>query len=194
MFGKNEIILENAIVRLIPLDISHVDTLLPIALEADLWKWTTQQITDRKSLLAYLELVLKEKAEGKAYPFLIIDKKREEVAGCTRYYDIQPGHKTLEIGYTWIGKSYQGKGVNKACKYELLYYAFNVLRYNRVALRTDYLNHQSRNAITKIGAKQEGILRSHSITYSGRVRDTVYFSIIASEWDIIRKTIFEAFV
>ena len=191
---KQKIMLENRRVQLIPLTLSHLKDLLPIALEPGLWQFSPINITNERLLNEYLAFALKEKEEGKAYPFVIIDKRTDEIVGCTRFYDIQPKHKTLEIGYTWISKAVQGTDLNKACKYELLKFAFEDLKYNRVALRTDYLNHQSRHAIQKIGAKQEGILRQHIITDSGRIRDTVYFSIIQEEWALIRKTIFAEYL
>ena len=191
---KQKIMLENRRVQLIPLTLSHLNDLLPIALEPGLWQFSPINITNERLLNEYLAFALKEKEEGKAYPFVIIDKRTDEIVGCTRFYDIQPKHKTLEIGYTWISKAVQGTDLNKACKYELLKFAFEDLKYNRVALRTDYLNHQSRHAIQKIGAKQEGILRQHIITDSGRIRDTVYFSIIQEEWALIRKTIFAEYL
>lgn len=189
-----EITLENEQVRLEPLTIKHLDALATVGLHADIWKFTLDKIENKADLKKYLQTAIAEREAKKSYPFAIFDKKKNQYAGCTRYYDILVPHKCLEIGYTWIGKNFQGSGLNKACKYELLKFAFESLKVNRVALRTDYLNHQSRNAIMKIGGKQEGILRKHRITPSGRVRDTVYFSIIAEEWELIRKTIFALFL
>lgn len=191
---SQQITLENEWVKLEPLTLNHLEALITVGLHADIWKFTLDKIENKGDLKKYLQTAIAEREAKQSYPFAIFDKKTNQYAGCTRYYDILASHKCLEIGYTWIGKGFQGSGLNKACKYELLKFAFETLKVNRVALRTDYLNHQSRNAIMKIGGKQEGILRKHRVTPSGRVRDTVYFSIIEEEWEIIRKTIFALFL
>lgn len=192
LFTKN-VILENSIVRLEPLETKHIDALWEIAKDASIWQYTLDNIKSKKDLEQYVQRALKEREDKTGYPFVIIDKRTGNVAGCTRYYEIMEPHNNLEIGYSWMGRSYQGTGLNVACKYEMLKFAFEQLKTCRVALRTDYRNHQSRNAIMKIGAKQEGILRKHRTTPAGYVRDTVYFSILDEDWDAIRKTIFAEF-
>jgi RimJ/RimL family protein N-acetyltransferase len=115
-------------------------------------------------------------------PFAIVVLADGQTIGCTRYMNIETAHKRLEIGSTWLMPSQQRGGANTECKLLLLTHAFETLGANRVELKTDFLNQKSRNAIERIGAKQEGVFRRHVITESGRVRDTVYFSIIDSEW------------
>ena len=182
--------LENNRALLVPLHMSHVEDLKDVALEPSLWEITLSAIDNEQDLQQYIAWALSERERGLSYPFLIIDKATGKTAGSTRYTNISHEHKRLEIGYTWIGTAFQGTGLNKACKFELLRFAFEKLKFNRVEFKTDALNQKSQQALLKIGAKQEGTLRTHSITARGRVRDSVYFSIIASEWQQVKEEIF----
>jgi RimJ/RimL family protein N-acetyltransferase len=137
---------------------------------------------------------LEEKDAKASYPFLIFDKQTNSVAGSTRYGNISFPHKRLEIGWTWIHPVHQGTGLNKSCKFLLLQFAFEELGFNRVELKTDILNQQSQKAMRKIGAKEEGIFRKHSVTSEGRIRDSIFFSITNDDWKEIKGTIFTEFV
>ncbi len=184
------IILENKRVLLRPLSMMDLESLLPIALESELWKVGMTEIRDRQDLEHYIEQALSDRTKGLSYPFVIVDKDSNQIAGSTRYSEITPQFKRLEIGWTWLSKNTRGSGLNKACKYELLRFAFEELLMNRVEIKTDALNLRSRAAIKKLGATEEGILRSHMITHSGRVRDTVMHSILSSEWPRIQQEVF----
>jgi len=135
---------------------------------------------------AYVEEAIAERERGISIPFAIVSKQESRVIGCTRYGAISRAHKRLEIGWTWIGVPWQRTGVNSECKLLLMTHAFEELGCKRLELKTDARNQQSRNAILRIGAKEEGILRSHMISFDGRVRDTVYFSILDSEWPDVK--------
>lgn len=189
-FFSQKLVLENQQILLRPLALSDEDPLYPIAIDPNLWEVGMTTIRNRVELQNYLQEALRDREKQAAYPFLILVPKTKEPIGTTRFYDISFEHKRLSIGWTWIGKKYRGTGINKACKYELLRYAFEELGWNRVEFKVDVLNTRSRKAIAKIGATEEGILRRHMITYTGRVRDTVYCSIIKEEWPRIKQEIF----
>jgi RimJ/RimL family protein N-acetyltransferase len=178
--------LEGASVRLEPMAIDHVDALARVGLEPDLWRWTAVLIDSPEAMHRYVRDALGERDRGVALPFVIVDRASGQVIGSTRYGNVDLAHRRLEIGWTWLTSAHQRTRANSECKLLLLTYAFEALRVNRVELRTDLLNEKSRNAIMRIGATQEGIARSHIVTHSGRIRDTVYFSIIASEWPAVR--------
>lgn len=127
------------------------------------------------------------------YPFIVIDKKSRQVAGTTRLGNINIDSKRLEIGWTWYGKRFRGSGINKACKYELLKYAFETLYFRRVQFSVDIGNIRSQRAVLKIGAKQEGIFIQNYINANGESRDDIYFSIIEPEWSNLKTTIFKDF-
>ena len=119
-------------------------------------------------------------------PFALIEKSIGCVVGCTRYANIERTHHRLEIGWTWVGRQWQRTAVNTEAKYLLLRHAFETLKCMRVELKTDSLNDRSRAAILRIGAREDGTFRNHMITASGRIRHTVYFSIIDSEWPSVK--------
>lgn len=182
--------LENTRALLKPLTEEDFDGLITIGLEPSLWKLSLNKIETRDDLLNYLQTAIRQRELSQSLPFTILDKETGQIAGCTRYGNIVFEHKRLEIGWTWLGVEYQKTGLNRACKYELLRYAFEELGMLRVELKTDALNLNSRQAMMKMGASEEGILRKHLITEGGRHRDSVYYSIIADEWPQIKERVF----
>ncbi len=192
-FTSETIILENDRARLEPLQEKHVEVLLPIALHPELWLFTGAKIRDEKTFRDYFNTALLERESGIAYPFAIFDKQHNGYGGCTRFGNIALGHKRVEIGWTWYLPALQQTGLNRACKFLLLQYGFETLQLNRIELKTSLYNIKSQNAIQKIGATREGVLRKHSINDDGTVRDTVYYSIINDEWPQIRNTIFKGY-
>ena len=190
-FFEQHIVLENDRLILTPLKAADFTVLESIAYHPQLWKLGMNNITLPAHLKSYLQVAVSEKERHISYPFLIFDKMTNRVAGATRFGNISFGNKRLEIGWTWIHPDFQGTGLNKECKFLLLQFAFETLLFNRVEIKTDPLNQQSQKAILKIGAKQEGIFRKHQITSEGRVRDTVYFSIINEDWGEIKNNIFK---
>ena len=189
---KNDIVLENDFAKLSPLRSEHYSHLLPIALNnIGLLKYSPALIDTEEKFKSYFETALSVKADHTRYPFIIFNKIKNEYAGSTSFGNISNKDLRLEIGWTWIGRPFQGTGLNKNCKFLLLKYAFEELEFMRVELKTDARNKQSRRAIEKIGAKYEGRLRSHTLMSDGFRRDTVYYSILKNEWPHVKKDIFK---
>ncbi len=193
-FFEREFILENEHARLEPLSERHFSQLLPIAMEKELWVFTSADIKNESDFRRYFDQALIEKNAGNSYPFAIYDKKAGRYAGCTRFGNITFPHKKLEIGWTWYHPSLQRTGINKACKYLLLSFGFEQLELNRIELKTSSLNVKSQGAMLKIGAIKEGVLRRHMIAENGNVRDTVFFSFIKDEWPGIKQNIFSEYL
>jgi RimJ/RimL family protein N-acetyltransferase len=175
-------ILEGRYVRLEPLTEEHTAGLAEIGLDEDLWKWIPTPVRTVEEMIAYVQTALAERVSGSALPFALVDNASGRVVGSTRYGNIDRVHHRLEIGWTWVARQWQRSAINTEAKYLLLRHAFETLKCIRVELKTDSLNDRSRNAILRIGAHEEGIFRNHMITASGRIRHTVYFSILDSEW------------
>jgi RimJ/RimL family protein N-acetyltransferase len=133
-----------------------------------------------------MEAALKDQANGIALPFVTIDRASNTVVGSTRFGNIDRANRRVEIGWTWINPQWQRTYINTEAKYLMLRHAFETWQCIRVELKTDSLNEKSRNAMLRIGAKEEGTLRNHMVTYSGRLRHSVYFSIIDSEWPQVK--------
>jgi len=178
----NPVTLEGNHVRLEPLSLDHLDALTAVGLDPELWKFTTVNIRNRDEMRAYIEEALQLSAAGSVLAFATRDKKSNTIVGSTRLADIQPHHRTMEIGWTWIARSHQRTAVNTEAKYLMLRHAFEQMDARRVMLKTDETNVKSRAAIARIGAKQEGILRNHMLVWGGRNRNSVIFSIVAEEW------------
>lgn len=210
------VILEGCHVRLEPLTLSHEEALVAAASDGELWNTTVTIIPDRAGMKDYIQAALDGLAQGRELPFAIAWKaesagrlednaavarpsgraqstgvraNREEIVGTTRFYDIFPADRKAAIGYTWLAKSAQRTPVNTESKLLLLTHAFETWKCVRVELITDVLNEQSRAAILRLGAKQEGILRNHLILPSGRIRDSAVFSIIDSEWPEVKMSL-----
>ena len=180
------ITLEGRHVVLSPLTMAHAQSLVAAASDGELWNTTVTIIPDSTSVTSYIEAALAGQSLGKELPFVIINKSSNQVVGTTRFYEIRPDDRAAAIGYTWLAKSAQRTPVNTEAKLLLLTHAFETWQCLRIELITDVLNGQSRDAILRLGAKQEGILRKHLILHSGRSRDSVVFSIIDSEWPEVK--------
>jgi len=188
---KEEIRLENERVLLVPLEMKHLELLMPISdQDPDLLLFSPSRFGSREFLREYFEVALNKRKAGERYPFVIYDKESSSYAGSTSFGNVSAEHRRLEIGWTWIGRRYQRTGLNRQCKYLLLQYAFEQLGYARVELKTDSRNVQSRNAMLGIGAKFEGELRSHTVLPDGYRRNTVYYSILNEEWPGLSREIF----
>ena len=187
------VILQNKKARLIPLQKEHFEELNSIAFDESLWKYTITKIYTEDDLRNYIEIAIEEREKFQSYPFVIYDVATGKIAGSTRYGNISPEHRRVEIGWTWYSPVFQRTGLNRACKFELLQYAFEKLNCIRVELKTGSLNLTSQTAIAKIGATKEGILRKHMIQEDGSFRDTVYFSILQDEWPSVKQSIFMEF-
>ncbi len=178
--------LEGRHVRLEPLSLAHHDRLCAVGLDAELWRWGLSTLATPADMRAYIETALAWQAQGTAVPFAIVARATGQVVGSTRYANIERADRRLEIGWTWLARAAQRTPANTEAKYLLLRHAFEVLGCIRVEFKTDVLNEPSRAALLRIGAKQEGILRSHMVTASGRIRDSMYFSIVAGEWPAVK--------
>jgi RimJ/RimL family protein N-acetyltransferase len=180
------VILEGRHVRLEPLLPSHEESLVAAAADGELWNSTVTIVPSRSDMAEYITAGLDAQAQGHELPFVIIRKSTGQLVGTTRFYFIDRVNRHVEIGYTWLAASAQRSAVNTEAKLLLLTHAFENWRCIRVALITDVLNQQSRAAILRLGAKEEGILRHHLIMPGGRYRDSVCFSIIESEWPEVK--------
>ena len=174
--------LEGQHTRLEPLSLAHQEALIAAAGDGELWNSIVTLVPNRETMTGYIEAALSAQARGSELPFVIINKSLGKVVGTTRFYEIDRNDRRLAIGYTWLSVSAQRSAINTEAKLLLLTHAFEFWKFNRVEFITDVLNQQSRRAILRLGAKEEGILRSHMVMPNGRVRDSVCFSIIADEW------------
>lgn len=181
--------LEGHQVRLEPLTLAHQEALIKAAADGELWNTQVTIIPRPEGMKDYIQFALDGLAQGNQLPFVIMRKSTEsadQLVGSTRFYEIFPKDRKCAIGYTWLSKSAQRTPINTECKLLLLTHAFESWKCVRVELITDVLNEQSRAAILRLGARQEGILRKHLILPSGRVRDSVFFSITDDEWPEVK--------
>ena len=179
--------LEGSMVRLEPLALRHLAPLSEVAFDAALWRYSpTPPVRNPAELRDYIQSALSDAASGLALPFATIQRPDERAVGSTRFGNYVPEHRRVEIGWTWVARQWQRSAVNTEAKYLMLGYAFDVLECIRVEFKTDDRNEQSRRALARLGAVEEGRFRNHMITASGDVRHTVWFSITAEEWPTIR--------
>lgn len=179
--------LQGTRIRLEPLALDrHFEGLAAIGLDPELWRWTLNVVETREDLSRYLEEALRMQAEGEALPFATVEQATGHVLGCTRFGNIEPKHRRVEIGWTWVGRASQRTHVNTEAKYLMLRHAFEAWGCVRVELKTNALNVRSREAILRIGAKEEGTLRKHATSDRDVVRDTVYYSITDDEWPAVK--------
>lgn len=177
-------VLEDDCVLLRPLTEEDCNNLLLFSLhEPEIWKYSLVPVAGEENLKNYIHTALQARRDGKEYPFIVFDKRTQEFAGSTRFYDIQLSQKTLQLGYTWYGKKFQGTGLNKHCKYLLLQFAFEQAGMERVEFRADNTNERSIAAMKSIGCTPEGVLRSNTIKADGKRRDSIVLSILKNEWD-----------
>jgi RimJ/RimL family protein N-acetyltransferase len=179
--------LEGTHVRLESLTEAHLTGLAEVGLDEELWRWIPTAVRTKEEMAAYIKTALNEQERGTSLPFAIMEKATGRAIGSTRYGNIDRTHHRVEIGWTWVAREWQRTAMNTEAKYLLLRHAFETLGCIRVELKTDSLNERSGAAIMRLGAREEGIFRNHMITESGRIRHTVYFSIIDSEWPAVKE-------
>ena len=182
-------ILSGHSVQLVPLNKNHKPELLEAARDGELWNLWYTSVPSPLTIEDYIEKALQQEKDGASQPYVVVDKNSNKIIGSTRYCNMDHINQRLEIGYTWYAQKYQRTGVNTECKYLLLQQAFEVYKVIAVEFRTNWFNYKSRSAISRIGAKQDGILRNHRIDHEGNLRDTVVFSIIDSEWDRVKRSL-----
>ena len=169
-------------VRLEPMAMSHFDQLWAIGQDAELWKWTPYQISTPDKMRAYIKAALDGQEISATLPFVIVWQATNEIVGSTRFGNIDTGNRHVEIGWTWIDRAWQRTPVNTEAKFLMLQHAFEKWRCLRVEFKTDELNEKSQRAIERLGAHREGVSRHHMIVESGRIRNSVYYSLINDEW------------
>ena len=184
-------ILRGNSIRLEPLSLDHLDGLCEVGLDPEIWRWAPLPITNCEEMRTYVETALRWQAEGTALPFATVLNETRQIVGSTRFANIDREHRHLEIGWTWIGKRWQRTAVNTEAKYLMLRHAFETLGCIRVEFKTDSLNQQSRHAILRLGAQEEGTFRNHMITGDGRYRHSVFFSVTESEWPEVKRRLEE---
>lgn len=181
--------LEKNGVKLEPLSLAHTDGLKRAVKDGDLWKLWYTSAPEPDQVVGFIEKALEEYENDQSLPFAIIDTHKNQVVGTSRFMHADSANRRVEIGTTWYAKSSQRTGVNTICKYLLLEYAFETLNCIAVEFRTHWHNMQSRTAIARLGAKQDGVLRNHKFDKTGNLRDTVVFSIINSEWHTVKQSL-----
>jgi len=191
MIISPQLIIETEKVLLRPIKLTDFSFFSEITNDPSLWKYFTFLLDDTDELMRWIKLAIQEREERKRIPFSIIEKATNKICGSTSFGSISYFDKRIEIGWSWLGKHYQGTGINFNSKFALLSYAFEILNWERVEIKTDNLNERAKQALLKIGAKEEGILRSHMQMPLNRRRDSVYFSILKNEWPAIRNSIFK---
>ena len=177
------LVLEGKHVRLEPMRVDHLPALCDVGLEPSLWKWTGNVVESAADIEMYVRNAMSERDRGTALPFVTIERVSGKVVGSTRFGNIDMLNLKAEIGWTWINPQWQRSAINTEAKLLMLTHAFETWKCIRVELKTDANNKVSQKAIKRIGGVKEGILRNHMITETGRYRDSVYFSIIESEWE-----------
>lgn len=183
--------LEGMLVRLEPLTDRHIDALAEAGSHLDLWKFTMTRIANHEDAAAYVTAALKAAASGTALPFVTIAKSENRVIGSTRFANYDEESRRVEIGWTWLSPEWQRSGANVEAKLLMMTHAFERLGCHRVEFKTDVLNDKSRNALKGIGAQEEGILRQHTLLWTGRIRDTIYYSVLAPEWSDVKQRLIE---
>jgi RimJ/RimL family protein N-acetyltransferase len=187
MINAQPIVLDGGGIRLEPLTEGHHDALEAAAADGNLWELWFTSVPAPGGMRAYVDAALKGQQDGHMLPWAVRDLASGAIVGTTRYHDIVAAIDRVEIGYTWYAASSQRTNVNTTCKLLLLEHAFETLHCKVVGLRTDNFNFRSQRAIEGLGAKKDGVLRHHATRADGTVRDSVMYSILASEWPDVRR-------
>ena len=169
-------------IALVPLALDHEAGLRAAAADGELWRLRITSVPEPEQTRAYIETALQMRAEGSRFAFAVTDEASGQVLGSTSYHDIVPAVKRVEIGYTWYARSVQRSHVNTTCKLLMMGHAFDTLGCHVVGWRTDNYNFASQNAIERLGAKKDGVIRGHALRRDGTIRDTVMYSMRSGEW------------
>lgn len=185
------VVLAGNVVRLEPLTLAHVESLMLVGLDRELWRWTSSPIESRADLERYVRDALNEQAAGTAVPFATVEVATNRVIGSTRFANIVAQFKRGEIGWTWLTPEFQRSAANTEAKLLMLTHAFESWGFRRVEFKTSTRNMKSRNALLRIGAVEEGIFRHHMTHADGSLRDTIWYSIIRDEWPAVKSRLRE---
>jgi N-acetyltransferase len=183
---KKKVSLEGPTVTLVPMEMKQLDDLWNAAQAQEIWEFTSSKIKSKEDMKQTIEAATAERERGVQIPFVVVDQESGRIIGSSRYLDLSISHKSLEIGWTWHHPDFWRTRVNTETKFLMLQYAFEEMDMNRVQFCTDSRNIRSQTAISRLGAKKEGVLRKHRIIADGYVRDTVVFSIIKEEWPMVK--------
>jgi RimJ/RimL family protein N-acetyltransferase len=178
--------LEGKVVRLEPLGEQHWAGILAVGLDPELWRWTIDRSDTPAGLRRWFDTALAAAAEGRAVPYATIHRASGKVVGSSRFADLDGVNRHVEIGWTWVAPPWQRSAVNTEAKYLMLCHAFEAWTCHRVQLKTDVLNTRSREAMRRLGAREEGIFRRYQVTQGGRVRDTVWYAITDQDWPAVK--------
>jgi len=189
-YFPDSLVLETPRVKLRLMQMDDFESLHSLAQSPALWKYFVKNLTDPTELRQWMNEAFQEREQGKRVPFVVIDKDEQKICGCTSFGNISFYDRRIEIGWTWLGEKFLGSGVNRQAKFGLLCYAFEILKMERVEIKTDNLNERSKAALRKIGATEEGILRSHMLMQDNRRRDSVYYSFLKDEWEKVKRSYF----
>lgn len=181
-----DLILQNEKILLRPSVNKDIEEFILLTADKNMWIYFTHDLSDRLELEKWVNDSLLEKANKTRIPFTIIEKSSNKIIGATSFGNISNRDKRIEIGWTWIGKEYQGKGINNQVKYLMLKYCMEVLKFERIEFKTDVLNVPARKALSQMNITEEGILRSHTLMTNGRRRDTIYYSVLKPEWSELK--------
>jgi RimJ/RimL family protein N-acetyltransferase len=181
------VVLEGSFVRLEPMTLAHHAQLTEVGLDPEIWRLTVSVVRTPREMLGYMESALELQREGTSLPFVTIERSSGRAVGSTRFGNYDPANRRIEIGWTWLAPPWQRTAINTEAKYLMLTHAFEKLHCVRVELKTDVLNMPSRNAMLRIGAKEEGVLRKHTLMWTGRYRDSIYYSILDEEWPDVKE-------
>ncbi|GIX59552.1 GNAT family N-acetyltransferase [Bacillus thuringiensis serovar zhaodongensis] len=185
-----KIVNDRAMLQLMHVD--HVASLFTIVEgNKEIWKYLIAKMDSYQDMAQYVQIAIKGYEEGTDLPFVVVDQKTNEIVGSTRLYSISNDDKTVELGQTWYHPSVHRTSINTECKYMLLQYAFEELQMLRVQIKTDLRNEKAQRAIERLGAVKEGVLRNERQLPDGYVRDAIVYSIIASEWPVIKEQLLQ---
>jgi RimJ/RimL family protein N-acetyltransferase len=184
--GLEPVVLEGSFVRLEPMTLEHHAQLTEVGLDPEIWRLTIVMIRTAEEMRSYMDSALALQRDGTSLPFVTIERSSGRVVGSSRFGNYDAANRRIEIGWTWLARRWQRTVINTEAKYLMLRYAFENLRCVRVELKTDVLNAPSRKAMLRIGAKEEGILRKHTLMWTGRYRDSIYYSILDEEWSEVK--------
>jgi RimJ/RimL family protein N-acetyltransferase len=185
MAAENGVSLAGRYARLEPLTLAHLPALTAAGADPEIWKWYSVNGATPETMRAFVTDALEAQARGTAAPFTVFDAAGA-IVGSTRFGNIAPAHRRAEVGWTFLAPRCQRTGINTEMKYLMLRHAFEAWGLHRVEFKTDALNEKSRNALRRIGAIEEGTLRKHMITFTGRARDSVYYAITDSDWPRVK--------
>ena len=183
--------LSNDYVILKPITPSYVDALRSIAMDPEIWQYFVEQVNDEQGLQTFVQNAVNDTETNTRKVYVITDRLSGKVAGCMAYGNLDENNSRLEIGWSWLGRDFQGLDINAWSKLALLVNAFEQLGCERVEFKTDILNEKAIKGLQSIGATREGVFRSYNFMPSGRRRDAVYFSIIKTEWSKVKHNLYD---